>query len=336
MTTVSKVGSSSGFDWARWRRRQGWSVGVWVLLVVLITWYTQLIPRFGSFQVASIAKNSLPLSFLAVGQAVIVISGGIDLGVGAMLVLTNSVAAQLMHEQPLGVTLLIAVGVVLAAAALNGSVGWVINRSRVPDIVVTLATSFIYSGLALLVLPGPGGGTSPGFRLLFTGSESGSGSNFIPALVMLIIPVAVVAMFMRRARTGLALYATGSDPNAAYLSGVDTGRAKIVAYAVGGAMAAMAGLATVAITGTGDPRFSIGSNATLNSVAAVVLGGVALTGGVGSVVGAVAAAIIVFFLSPILSAMGIDPNSAQVVQGTLIALVMMLAGLLALRRRRAE
>jgi ribose transport system permease protein len=92
----------------------------------------------------------------------------------------------------------------------------------------------------------------------------------------------------------------------------------------------------VAITGTGDPRFSIGSNATLNSVAAVVLGGVALTGGVGSVVGAVAAAIIVFFLSPILSAMGIDPNSAQVVQGTLIALVMMLAGLLALRRRRAE
>jgi ribose transport system permease protein len=336
MTTISDAAVSTGFDWSRWRRRQGWSIGVWVLLVVLIAWYTQLIPRFGSFQVASIAKNSLPLSFLAVGQAVIVISGGIDLGVGAMLVLTNSVAAQLMHEQPLGVTLLIAVGIVLAAAVLNGSVGWVINRSRVPDIVVTLATSFIYSGLALLVLPGPGGGTSAGFRFLFTGSESGSGSNFIPAIVMMLIPVAAVAIFMRRSRTGLSLYATGSDPGAAYLSGVDTGRAKIIAYAVGGALAAMAGLATVAITGTGDPRFSVGSNATLNSVAAVVLGGVALTGGVGSVVGAVAAAIIVFFLSPILSAMGIDPNSAQVVQGSLIALVMMLAGLLALRRRRAE
>jgi ribose transport system permease protein len=337
MTAVSEeVGSSTGFDWARWRRRQGWSIGVWVLLVALITWYTQLIPRFGSFQVASIAKNSLPLSFLAVGQAVIVISGGIDLGLGAMLVLTNSVAAQLMHEQPFGVTLLIAVGIVLGAAVLNGSVGWVINRSRVPDIVVTLATSFIYSGLALRVLPGPGGGTSAGFRFLFTGSESGSGSNFIPAIVMLIIPVVAVAWFMRRSRTGLSLYATGSDPNAAYLSGVDTGRAKIIAYALGGALAAMAGLATVAITGSGDPRFSIGSNATLNSVAAIVLGGVALTGGVGSVVGAVAAAIIVFFLSPILSAMGIDPNTAQVVQGTLIALVMMLAGLLALRRRRAE
>jgi ribose transport system permease protein len=327
---------SGGFDWARFRRRQGWSIGVWVLLIVLIAWYTLLIPRFGSFQVASIAKNSLPLSFLAVGQAVIVLAGGIDLGMGAMLVLTNSVAARLMHEQPMAITLLMAVGIILAAAILNGSVGWVINRSRVPDIVVTLATSFIYSGLALMVLPGPGGGTSAGFRYLFTGSETGSGSNYWPAIVMLVIPVVAVAVFMRRSRTGLSLYATGSDVNAAYLSGVNTGRAKIIAYAVGGALAAMAGLATVAITGSGDPRFSIGANATLNSVAAVVLGGVALTGGVGSVIGAVAAAIIVFFLSPILSAMGIDPNSAQVVQGTLIALVMMLAGLLALRRRRAE
>ena len=336
MTTVEDVDPSAGFDWARWRRRQGWSIGVWILLIVLIAWYALLIPRFGSFQIASIAKNSLPLSFLAVGQAVIVLAGGIDLGMGAMLVLTNSAAATVMNEQPLAVTLLMAVGLILAAALLNGSVGWVINRSRVPDIVVTLATSFIYSGLALMVLPGPGGGTSPGFRYLFTGSQTGSGSTFWPAIVMLVVPVMAVALFMRRSRTGLSLYAIGSDVNAAYLSGVDTGRAKIIAYAVGGALAAMAGLATVAITGSGDPRFSIGANATLNSVAAVVLGGVALTGGVGSVIGAVAAAIIVFFLSPILSAVGIDPNSAQVVQGTLIALVMMLAGLLALRRRRAE
>ena len=336
MTAAAETDRAAGFDWARFRRRQGWSIGVWILLVLLIAWYTQLIPRFGSFQIASIAKNSLPLSYLAVGQAVIVIAGGIDLGMGAMLVLTNSLAARMMNEQPFGLALVMAVGIILGAAVLNGAVGWVINRSRVPDIVVTLATSFIYSGLALLILPGPGGGTSAGFRFLFTGSESGSGSNFVPALVMLVIPVIAVATFMRRSRTGLSLYATGSDANAAYLSGVDTGRAKIIAYAVGGALAAISGLATVVITGTGDPRFSIGSNATLNSVAAVVLGGVALTGGVGSVVGAVAAAIVVFFLSPILSALGIDPNTAQVVQGTLIALVMMLAGLLALRRRRTE
>ena len=81
------------------------------------------------------------------------------------------------------------------------------------------------------------------------------------------------------------MYAIGSSSVAARLAGLDVRRAKIISYAIGGAMAALAGLATVAITGTGDPRFSVGANATLNSVAAIVLGGVALTGGVGSVLG---------------------------------------------------
>lgn len=317
-------------------RRHGWSIGVWLLLAVLIGWYVLLIPRFGSFQIASIIKNSLPLVYLAIGQAVIVITGGIDLGAGAMLVLTNSTSATLMQDQPFLVTILIGFAIILGAAALNGFVGWIINVSRVPDIVVTLATSFIYSGLALMILPGPGGGTSAGFRILFTGSDDGTGTSFGFSLGMLLVPVVIAAFFMRRSRTGLSLYATGSDLNAAYLSGVDIRRAKVIGYAFGGAMAGLAGLATVAITGSGDPRFSIGANATLNSVAAIVLGGVALTGGIGSVVGAVAAAIIVFFLSPILSAMGIDPNTAQVVQGSLIVVVMMIAGLLALRRRRAK
>ena len=100
-------------------------------------------------------------------------------------------------------------------------------------------------------------------------------------------------------------------------------------------MAAMAGLATVALTGTGDPRFSVGANATLNSVAAVVLGGIALTGGIGSVLGVAAAAVILIMLNPILSAMAIDPNNAQIIQGVLIAGVMMVGGLAALLRERA-
>jgi ribose transport system permease protein len=101
-------------------------------------------------------------------------------------------------------------------------------------------------------------------------------------------------------------------------------------------LAALAGLATVALTGTGDPRFSIGANATLNSVAGVVLGGVALTGGTGSVLGMVPAAITLIMLNPILSAVGIDPNSAQVIQGLLIAAVVMVGGLVALRREKAS
>ncbi len=323
-------------DWARLLRRFGWTVGVWLLLLVLLGWYATLIPRFGAFQITSIAKNSLPLVYLSIAQAVIVIAGGIDLSVGAMLVLSNAIAAQLMDGQPFAMTLVLGLVVILIGAIINGAVGWIITVSKVPDIVVTLATSFTLSGVALLVLPSPGGGTSPGFRALFTGSETGTGSNFWPALIMLAIPLTITALWMRRTRTGLSLYATGSDSNAAFLSGVRTARAKIVAYAVGGAFGALAGLSALAITGSGESRFSTGANFTLRTVAAIVLGGVALTGGTGSVVGAAAAGIILFTLSPILSAMGIDPNTAQVVQGVLIVVVMMVAGMLELRRQRAE
>jgi ribose transport system permease protein len=316
-----------------WLQRNGWTLGVWVLLLVLLGWYVTLIPSFGAFQVTSILKNSLPLVFLAIGQAVIVLTGGIDLSVGAMMVLTACIAARTMDEASFTVGLAIAVGIMVLAAAIDAVVGWIIHRSRIPDIVVTLATSFILAGTALLVLPSPGGGTSPRFRYLFTGSEAGIGSNVWPPLIALVVPTLVVLWLLRRTRTGLSLYATGSDRAAAYLAGVDVGRAKIVSYALGGAMAGLAGLATIAITNTGDPRYMIGANATLNSVAAIVLGGIALTGGVGSVVGVVAAAIVLVFLNPILTTMGVDPNTAQIIQGALIALVMMIAGLVELRRR---
>lgn len=335
-TTLERDRESQASAFSRWRSRSGWTAGVWVLLIVLIAWYAALIPRFGTFQINSIIKNSLPLVFLSIAQAVIVISGGIDLGVGTMMVLSTSAAAVYMEGQPFVVTVLIGMAIILVLAAVNGGVGWIITVSKVPDIVVTLATLFIYGGLALLVLPGPGGGTSEGFRWLFTGSTTGVGSNFWPPLVMLVLVAGGVAYFMRRSKTGLSLYASGSDPTAAYLSGVSTARAKIVAYAIGGALSALAGLAVIGLTNVGNPRFTQGGNATLQSVAAIVLGGIALTGGVGSVIGAVAAGIIVFFLDLLLVAIGFDPNGAQVVQGVLIVVVMMVAGLLEVRRRRME
>lgn len=297
--------------------------------------YAALLPRFGAFQITSIAKNSLPLVYLAIAQAVIVIAGGIDLAAGAILVLANAVAARLMEGQTFPVTLAIAVLVIVMATVLNGIVGWIITVSRVPDIVVTLATLFIFSGVALLVLPSPGGGTSEGFRALFTGSTSGTGSNFVPPLLSMAVPLALVAWWMRRTETGLSLYATGSNRVAAYLSGVSTGRAKVVAYAIGGAFGALGGLAALAITGSGESRLATASGFTLRAVAAIVLGGVALTGGIGSVVGAAAAGIVLFTLSPFLSALGVDPNTAQMIQGVLIVVVMMIAGIVELRRQRA-
>ena len=173
-------------------------------------------------------------------------------------------------------------------------------------------------------------------RWLFTGSTSGIGGSVWPPILMLLLPCALVAIWSRRSRQGLTLYALGSSNVAARLSGLDVRRAKVVSYAIGGAMAALAGLATVAITGTGDPRFSVGASATLNSVAAVVLGGIALTGGIGNLFGVVATAVILVMLNPILIAMGVNSNNAQVLQGILIAGVMMVGGLAALLRERAS
>ncbi len=322
-------------SWGRVIARNSWVLGVWLLLSGLLLWYGTLIPRFGQFQVVSITKNSLPLVYLAVGQAIIVIAGGIDLSLGALLLLGDVVAARFMEGQPFGTVLLIALGIVVGLGLLNGLTGYVISVSGVPDIVVTLATSYMWSGLALWILPSPGGGTAPGFRWLFTGSPSGIGGVFYMPILMMAVPALAVFLLSKRSRLGLSMYAIGSSDVAARLAGLDVRRAKIASYAIGGILAALAGLATVAITGTGDPRFSVGANATLNSVAAVVLGGIALTGGVGSVLGVVAAATLLIMLNPILSAVGIDPNSAQVIQGVLIAGVMMFGGLVTILRERA-
>ncbi|MFP3880791.1 MAG: ABC transporter permease [Actinomycetota bacterium] len=336
MTAVDSTTGRKSIEWRRMLSRHGWTGGVWLLFAAIVIFYMTLIPSFGAFQITSLAKNSLPLVYLAVAQAIIVIAGGIDLGIGAVFIFGNAVAAQLMEGQPFATTILIAIGVVVVCAVLNGIVGWIISVSRVPDIVITLATLFIISGFALLVLPSPGGGTSEGFRTIFTGSATGSGSNFIPPLILLIVPVAIAAYVMRWTRTGLSLYATGSDATAAYLSAVNTKKAKIVSYTLGGAYAGLAGLAALAITGSGESRFLTAANFTLRAVAAIVLGGIALTGGVGSIVGATAAGLVLFTLNPVLSAMGVDPNTAQVIQGALIVVVMMVAGIIQLRRERAE
>ena len=295
--------------------RNSWVLGVWLLLFGLLIWYSTLIPVFGPFQIASITKNSLPLVYLAIGQAIIVVAGGIDLSLGALPLLSNVVAARFMEGQPAGVVAAIGLALVAGMALLNAFTGLLIHRSGVPDIVVTLATSYIWSGLALWILPSPGGGTAPEMRWLFTGSPSGIGGSYWPPLLMILVPGLLVALWARNTRPGLTLYAAGSNRIAAQLAGLDVRRAKILAYALGGSMAAAAGLATVAITGTGDPRFAVGASATLNSVAAVVLGGIALTGGVGNLFSVVATGVTLIMLNPILIAMGVNSNNAQVIQG---------------------
>ena len=186
MNSVTINGNNT--QWQKILSRNRWVLGVWLLLGVLLLWYSTLIPVFGEFQVTSITKNSLPLVYLAIGQAIIVIGGGIDLSVGSLLLLGNVIAARFMEDQSLGVVFMIGLGMILVIGILNGFTGYIISVSKIPDIVVTLATSYIWSGIALLILGSPGGGTAPEVRWLFSGSVTGIGGSPIMPIIMLVIP----------------------------------------------------------------------------------------------------------------------------------------------------
>ena len=222
----------------------------------------------------------LPLALATVGQAIVVISGGIDLSIGAMMALTSVVAASLMKGQSEEFGIAVVVGVILLGILLGAINGSVVVVTRVPDIVVTLAMSFVWAGCALLVLKTPGGGASIWLKDLLKGSL---GSEWLPrAAVGLVVIVAVIWIPLRRSKAGLQIYAIGSDRLAAFRSGVSVGRTRILAYAVLGLFAALGGLSLTASTGIGTP---VPGPYTLLSVAAVVLGGVSLAGGRGGVVG---------------------------------------------------
>ena len=188
-TTPKARVPASTQSWRRWLQRHGWTVGVWLGLFALVAWYSTLIPKFGGFQVSTIINGGTAWIFLAAAQAVVVIAGGLDLGVGGMLVLSSVTAARFMDDQSFGAAIVIAIVILIAAATINGLVGWIITVSKVPDIVVTLGSLYVYQGLALMILPKVGGGAPDEFRWLFTGSANGIGTNPWPAIVMIFIPI---------------------------------------------------------------------------------------------------------------------------------------------------
>jgi ribose transport system permease protein len=199
--------------------------------------------------------------------------------------------------------------------------------TRVPDIVVTLAMLFIWAGCALLVLNTPGGGSAEWLRGLTQGSFL---LPWIPkAAVVLLVAVAVVWLPLRRSRLGLSIYAIGSDPLAAYRSGISVGRTKIFAYTLAGLFSALAGISLTASTGIGTP---VPGPYTLLSVAAVVLGGVSLAGGRGGVFGPIVAVVILSLLRTDMTFLNVNTNLATVAQGVILVGVVMVGSLLQLRR----
>jgi len=312
----------------RWLRRNAWTLGVYALLAILLVVWRIIHSTLGSFDIQSLVDGALPLGLAAMAQAVVVLAGGIDLSIGSMMSLVNVTSALLMVHTDLKGALLASALLVVGAALAGALTGALITVTGVPDIIVTLATSFLWGGLALLLMPTPGGGASPDFVNLLTGEI---GSNLPNGLVVLLVTLVVVWLPFRRSRPGLALYAIGSNRAAAFLSGISVARTRITAYALGGVFVALGGLALTATTSNGSAVS--GTYYTLNSVAAIVLGGVSLAGGRGGMIGPLAATFVLVLVSDLLTLLGVDQNWSQVLQGALVVLVVMFAGLVLVRRR---
>jgi ribose transport system permease protein len=311
-------------------RRNLWTIGLIGFLVLLLAFTKAIQPSYGVTGIQGLSISMLPLALAAVAQAVVVIAGGIDLSIGSMMALVNVVAATQMKGQSEEYAVVVVIGVLLLGLVLGTINGTLVVVTRVPDIVVTLAMSFVWAGCALIVLPVPGGGAAAWLKDLVLGSL---GSEWIPkAAVALFIVVGLVWIPVQRSRLGLTIYAIGSDQLAAFRSGVAVGRTKVLAYALTGLFAALAGLSVTASTGIGVP---VPGPYTLMSVAAVVLGGVSLAGGRGGIVGPIIAVVILTLIRTDMTFLSVDPNLATVLQGIILIGVVMLGSLTQMRRSRA-
>jgi ribose transport system permease protein len=311
-------------------RKYAWTLGLLGFFVLLLIFTKFIQPSYGVAGIQGLATSVLPLALAAVAQAVVVIGGGIDLSVGSMMALTSVISATLMKGQ----TDAFSVGVVLGVLALGlvlGTInGGLVVLTRVPDIVVTLAMSFVWAGFALLVLERPGGGSAKWLRDLVIGPL---GNEWIPkALIVLTVVVAIIWIPVRRSRMGLSIYAIGSNQLAAFRSGVPVGRTKVFAYALTGLFSALAGLSLTASTGIGTP---VPGPYTLMSVAAVVLGGVSLAGGRGGIVGPIVAVVILQLMRTDMTFLSINTDLATVAQGIILIGVVMIGTLVQIRRARA-
>jgi ribose transport system permease protein len=319
-------------DWRYWlSEQQGTLTAIGIFAVMFVIYATNHPAGFSVNMVQTAANKAVLLAFVAMAQALVVITAGIDLSVGMMLTLTNCLASWIVvgsaAETALGVVGVLATG--LACGAINGAV---VIFGRLQPIVTTIATGAMFYGAALFLRPNPGGSVNETLADALTGRLFG----FLPAsLVVLTLVVLVIWVPYSRSVLGRAAYATGSAETAAYMSGVPIQRAKFAAYTLAGLLSSIGGLFLTFFSYTGEAAYASGNAYTLFSIAAVVLGGVSLMGGRGSAVGAIFGALAFRTIGDLLFVFDFDPLWQPLFQGVVLMLAVSIGafGLFQVRNR---
>jgi ribose transport system permease protein len=297
-----------------------------LLFIIFTSVNTALSPSFMTIRAwEGFLQSTVPVVLLSFGEALVIIGGGIDISVGSVVSLVNTIMATVSStDGPVGLPIIVSLAVALSFGLLNG---FLVGYLRITPLLATFATSFIGNGLALTILPTPGG-TVPGvlsdlyyMKLL----------NFLPMPLVLAIVVLIIWGFLRRSTLGLSIYATGHNAEKAYFSGQNVIRAGMFTYVFSALVAGIAGIAASSNFGAGDPR--VGMNMTLTSVAACVIGGVSLAGGSGTLFGAALGSIVLYEIIVTILGLGI-PGYYQDLANGLVVMGGIALAVLARRRER--
>jgi ribose transport system permease protein len=303
-------------DWREWLA----SLLPAIALVAMLLWAQSLQSSalsYGGLEL--LLSSAIPLVFAAVSQMFVIVLGDIDLGTGFLVGLANVVAAKFLLDRPFVAVALFA-GIV-AAYALQGAL---IHLRRIPSIIVTLGSSFIWSGLALLILPIPGGSSPAWLTSLFNDQPP-----LLPMPVWMAIAVAIVVYLITHLLPyGAVIRGTGSNDAAVLRSGWSILKVRMASYALAAVFGILSGLAVTGITASGDANAS--ANYTLLAIAAVILGGGAFSGGRSVPVGAVVGALALGLVGPVLGLLDVSSDYQTGAQG--LVLIVVLAGRAVTRR----
>lgn len=270
------------------------------------------------YNITNLITQCVPLACVALGQTLVIISGGIDMSVGSTISVCTCVAAKLMNTDSPAQVAFGAAAVVLTGVAVGLINGAGINFAKVPPMITTLCTSTALSGVALWILPMAGGKVNSDFaRFVYRKWTIVS----FPLIVMLVLFL-VMRTLLNRTRTGVDIYAIGRDPRIAKTMGVNVRAASMKTYLLCGLCAGITGLLLACRMRVGDP--TCGTIYSMDSITAAVVGGTSMAGGVGLLSGTVAGAFLIGMLSNIMNSLAVNQFYQYVVKGGLLVLAMVI------------
>lgn len=285
-------------------------LAAFILICLLLSLIT---PNFFSLQNMTIVLRQVSINgILAIGVTFVIIAGGIDLSLGSVVALAGVVAAIFAHpgEYALIVPIAMAISVGLAIGCLNGMV---VTWGKVAPFIVTLGMMTIARGLALVVSDGrPVTNLSESFNTIGGGDLWG-----VPIPILIFILVIIVASFvLNQTRIGRYMYAVGGNERAAYASGVRVNTVKMIAYMICSGLAGLAGIVLASRINTGQPNAGVAYE--LDAIAAVVIGGTSLAGGIGSIAGTVLGVLLIGVINNGLDLLNVSSYYQQIIKGAII------------------